>query len=253
MGEIWHSNEGDADSPLPLSTAVPPALAIPSFRFYPNHTQPVPTYSVYTQDRSSIWSIVTLLVTWLHCIFHLSHRACDLILRVFKLVLSVESIRHGGSPEVISLRTILKKLDCEESILAMPMCPKCSRIFSPGIAADTRCPGPECSELLFEDSDSNGPEMIESRHPEPKPKPKVVFPCHPISSQLPAIFSRSGMEVLVESWRSRDSSSGQLRDIMDGEVWKRLPDPQGNLFFDNRPDRAFKDELRIGLTLSMDG
>ena len=108
-------------------------------------------------------------------------------------------------------------------------------------------PPPFRRERLFEDVRS-------SEGDEPRqPRPKLVFPCNPVSRQLPALLSQVGMESLLESWRSRERPEGIMRDIMDGEVWKRLPDPQGKPFFDNREERAFKDELRIGVTLSMDG
>ena len=58
---------------------------------------------------------------------------------------------------------------------------------------------------------------------------------------------------MLDAWRSRVRRDGELLDIVDGEIWKNVRAPDGTLFFDNSPDHASKDELRIGVTLGFDG
>ena len=61
------------------------------------------------------------------------------------------------------------------------------------------------------------------------------------------------MEEAIEEWRSRARNPDILQDIMDGEVWRTIPGPDGKPFFDNDPNRTSIEELRIGITIGFDG
>lgn len=79
------------------------------------------------------------------------------------------------------------------------------------------------------------------------------MPSNPLSQQIAEFLNRKGMEKAVEEWRTRRRIPGFKQDIMDGEVWRTIPGPDGKPFFDNDPERASKDELRIGITIGFDG
>ncbi|KAH9946844.1 hypothetical protein B0H21DRAFT_708938, partial [Amylocystis lapponica] len=83
--------------------------------------------------------------------------------------------------------------------------------------------------------------------------PRLQTPFSLLSTQLPEYIVR--LESSLDAWRTREPTpDGELRSVQDGKLWNASRTcGDGVPFFDNRPDRADPDELRIGVTLGFDG
>ncbi len=75
-----------------------------------------------------------------------------------------------------------------------------------------------------------------------------------LSEQLERLLQIEGMEELLDQWRKRRRTPGQLCDVFDGMVPQGLLGPDGRLFFENGPDlaRGPRGELRVGLQWGVD-
>ena len=235
------------DDQVHISTSgtIPPELAVPSFRFSLREPIPCAQDILEGSDAQTFWRITLLLVVWLHLTYHLPYRACDLVLRVLRLVFSLLDSSLLDDDHVLTLTSAFRRFHLEDSFLELPMCPKCGKIAPPDTAKGSVCS--VCSGPLFGSSTST------SRSSGLGLKPLLRLPFNPLSQQLTDLLNREGMEEAIDAWRYRERKDGIMLDIMDGKVWRTLPGPDGLPFFDNDLERRSKDELRIGVTMGFDG
>ena len=222
------------------SSQVPPELAEPTYVFKVPSTPWDPLTTWNRLDKSFFWRPVLVLVTWLHLMYHLPHRACNLMLRVLKHIFTLLGSGPPGWSPIITLQGAYPKLGLEDRFSIMPLCPRCRRIFDHTSPDDLECPA--CGIALFD------------IHPRTQAKKmKLKYPFFPISQQLAEIIMQPGLEDILESWRNYEHTDGEYRDISDGKVWKSLKGADGKPFFDRSPERDGANELRIALTLGFDG
>ncbi len=77
-----------------------------------------------------------------------------------------------------------------------------------------------------------------------------------LSMQIPEFVNRKEMEENLEAWRDIPTEPGILQDVYNGEIWKPLEGPDGELFFEQGPTREDVDEppeLQIAVTIGFDG
>ncbi|KAF8517878.1 hypothetical protein JB92DRAFT_3113381 [Gautieria morchelliformis] len=146
----------------------------------------------------------------------------------------------------ITLKTTLKHLDLADRFTIFVVCPQCNSLHDllpePDRSADALCT--LCASGLY-----TGFPSLFSTKSKPKFKPKLSAPSHLVSSLLVDFLAWAGIEEAVEQWRYDPRQDGIYKDIMDGQIWKNLEGPDGNTFFAHNLE---SDELRIGLTLSLD-
>lgn len=188
--------------------------------------------------------VALLLVSWLHLFYHLSHRGANLILQVLCLILTDEQLIPEDD-RVGTLSTALSTLGIQDSFFVLPMCQHCGQIIPHTSSKSTKCPG--CSADMFAST-----KQLPVESPD-RLRPVLKYPYKPLIVQLMELLARKGIEDELERWRSRERRPGEYVDMMDGEVWKTLKAVDGTPFFDNAATRSYSDELRIGLTFSMDG
>lgn len=244
-----------ASRTLSLSHSVPEAYLQPNHIFDTPSAYYKPQEALDNAHTTVCWRIVLLLVAWLHLTYHLPHRACNLILRILKLILTQFDAFPARESPILTLQSTFRRLRLEDRFLVVPLCPICRRLFIHALPGNATCS--DCLTPLFTISgpaptDSNAPddyESIENNHS------RIILrlPFNPVSRQLADLLQQPGIEKKIDEWRTAERKEGELRDIMDGEIWKTLPGPDGRLFFDNDPNRESKDELRIALTLGVDG
>ena len=185
-------------------------------------------------DTMFFWRSILALVAWLHLVYHLPHKACNLVLRVLKSIFILLDVVPPGWTPIISLQTVFRRLDLKDKFSIMAMCKACRRLYSQDSPATLKCSG--CENFIFEGLN-----------------PKLKYPFCPISQQLAELIMQPGLEDHLESWRSSDYTAGEYRNISDGRIWNSLKGEDGRPFFDRSPDRPDRDELRIALTLGFDG
>ncbi|KAH9928238.1 hypothetical protein B0H21DRAFT_712161 [Amylocystis lapponica] len=221
-------------------------------------------------DSSDVWfwRILMLLCSWLHLQYHVPHRACALILQVMRFIFIAIGMLTRDSDAPITLLTSLNRLQLRDNFDIKAMCVSCHRLYDGDSEANSKCS--VCNIPLFKSNsesanaaqaepDPNQPELSEEPIKQPPrrtntktPVPQLQTPYSLLSTQLPEYIVR--LEKSLDSWRDREPTpDAELRSIQDGHLWKTLPGPDGVPFFDNRPDRANPDELRIGVTLGFDG
>ena len=207
---------------------------------------PLPATEVLAASSDSwVWRIMLLFTSWAHVAYHVPVKVLEVLLKILQgIFITLESIAEAAEAPT-SLKTSFKWLGLEDTFQVLPMCILCRRIFNDDdLTANSVCT--YCDKPLFKEVIKRGGK---NRH-----VPILQFPFRSLSSQLPEFLNREGVEDALDAWRSRSrSADGTLRDIMDGQVWQELKDPDGNLFFNNDPRREDKDELRIGITLGFDG
>src|SRR3984957_1750976 len=180
------------------------------------------------------WRITLLLATYLHLHYHLPHRGCILLLKIFRLIFVSLHMLEVDEKVPITLTTTFSCLGLQDNFEIHAMCPGCRCVYAHELAP-LYC---VCGRSLFEDTSS----------PNRKPKsakPSLQFPQRLLSASLPAFFNRLGIEDAIDEWRNYTSEPGKLKTVMDGNIWKTIKGHDGKLFFDNSPDRADPDELRI--------
>lgn len=203
-------------------------------------------------DHRDFWRAIILLILWLHLTYHLPHRGCDLTLRILMLIFSTiapERFQDASNP-ALTLNTVMRRLDMLDTFLEVPQCKLCRRIAPLNALASARCTNQDCNQNPFFKAITRA--SLTNRY-KIVYKPILRLPMDSVSSQLVFLLARPQVEKNIDAWRHRNAREGELLTIMDGEVWKNLRAHDGGLFFDNSPDRANEDELRIGITLGLDG
>ncbi|KAF7293363.1 alcohol dehydrogenase [Mycena kentingensis (nom. inval.)] len=210
----------------------------------------LPHQSTAQPSRFWFWESVLLLGAWLHCSWHLPHRACNLMFKVLRTIFIVASLLSCKDDVPVDLRTAFRRLGLDGGIEIRAMCPRCRRTFPADSPANLLCS--HCKLPLFHE-----PERVpDSARPRPgssHPKPILQAPHLPLSHQLVEFLNRDDNETACEAYLTRVSVPGKLSDIQDGEIARSLKAPDGRPFFDTAVDRPNPTELRMGLGFGEDG
>ena len=199
------------------------------------------------------WQIILLLTSWLHLHYHLPHAACNLILRVLRVIFVTLGALDIESRPPLTLNTTLKRLGLIDEFRVLPTCMKCRRMYPSTSAPDLKCS--VCQIAIFQSIHGSGDD-VESPILESRPlkvKPTLVTPTRPISEQLESFINQPGVEEALDAWWTRKRHSHKLTDISDGRIWGEIRGHDGRLFFENGNDRPDPDELRLALTMNFDG
>jgi hypothetical protein len=187
------------------------------------------------------------LVTWLHLQFHLLRAACNVLLAVLACLLL--AISPGIKTPFVTLQSLNRVLGVDAPILTLPVCPVCCNVYPP---ASSRLSHDECT-------DCNVPLFLPSQtkcgNDHSMKTPIVKYPYLPLSEQIKSMLKIPGLEAILDGWRLKPRSVGTYMDIFDGDMChKKLKDPDGHLFFSNRPgDKTGPDsKLHIGVNLGVD-
>jgi hypothetical protein len=211
---------------------------------------PPPPPPLLAYERSSEHAavrFVMLLTVWLHTSHQVSHAACSIILFAFRLFLKVlVQIIPDEEEMPITLPTVLKRFRLVDRFTVVPLCPRCHAFFSPPVALDKICPSCRGNIRIFPEISKDTQVKYEKR--KRNPPPYLAAPFRPLSDLLYDLLPQIGVEEALDAWRRRHVEVGWLRTIMDANIWKELKDRDGAQFFGHRND----DELRLGVTLSMD-
>ena len=203
--------------------------------------------AVYASSDSWFWRIILLFVSWAHVSFHVPVRVLEVLLKLHKSIYIAWGKLDGAEEVPVTVKTTFKSLGLEDNFIVFAMCSSCRRIFQrEDLGENLDCTN--CNQVLFHEAGK----QKKSKNATQNLRPCLQFPFRPLSSQLPELLNREGIEDALDSWRARESDE-VLRDIMDGDVWKELKGHNKKPFFDNDEKREDKDELRIGITLGFDG
>ena len=190
---------------------------------------------------------VYALITWLHLQFHLPHAACNAVLAF--LALLFRFFKLDIIPPFITLQSATRALGIDPGIELLAVCPQCRGVYP---SSSSRHKQDECSfchiPLFLPDHTRQGNRRAVKT-------PIIIYPYHPLSSQIVLILRNPGVEALLDDWRSKPRNSEEYGDIFDGRVCKlKLRALDGSLFFSNRPQDISgpNNELRIGVNLGVD-
>ncbi|KAL6307236.1 hypothetical protein BKA93DRAFT_926583 [Sparassis latifolia] len=212
----------------------------------PFRYQPTPAHiSAAMQDvhPNRCVYLIYLLVLWLHTVFHLPFRACNVVLVIFGLILRSAGVVLSA-PMCESLTGVISVLDAEPTFQTLPVCPQCLEVFPASIPDDATCT--RCGLPLFV-TEPTPAEQRSGRSTRRTRKPKLRFPCKSIEEQLTEILALPGVEASVDQWRYRCRVPGEWTDIFDGKICQELKGPDGCPFFCVGAAEAPNDELRIGV------
>ncbi|KAF7290474.1 alcohol dehydrogenase [Mycena kentingensis (nom. inval.)] len=201
-------------------------------------------------SRFWFWQNVLLFIAWLHIHDHLSHRACNLLLKGLAFIFLTAKLLRPQDKVPVSLRTVFKKLGLEEDIKVRAMCPKCRRTYPAASPADLVCA--KCAIPLFHAPPAS-PSSTAPTTASPNPKPILQALHVSFSSLIIDFLNRDENESACEAYLTRQSIPGKLADIQDGEICRTLKGPDGRPFFNTADDRPDPDELRIGVCMGEDG
>lgn len=220
-----------------------PAVNIPPF------SHRVPPLDAYTGSHSK-WYVraVLLLAAFLHTKHHVTFRASNTMLFVLRIIFKSLKLIDPEEDMPVTLNTVLKRFDLQDRFVILPACNLCHQHFPSDTPATFMCP--KCDVSLFSTASQNLFQRILGREPA-KPPPKRSVPVSPLSEQLKDLMARPGMEQIVEEWRDRPQATDELNCMMDGRVWKTIPGPNGQPFFD-RDSLTEDTEIRLGVTFALD-
>jgi hypothetical protein len=205
------------------------------YLFTPPPPLPHHLTSFCLSNPNPLWWIVTLLVLYLNLIYHLSHLACAIILKVLAIVLLSAA---GGDEQKYPqmLNTIFKKTGLGvEDFHILPVCNKCSEvkpILKADWAVDETCNN--CEEPLFcakatleqlsgvlPDNILEGAKKKKTKQPKGTPDvvPKVVFLFKSISDYLLELRNCWLEKVWRRLWRVGGTKPCQLTELCTGCLW----------------------------------
>lgn len=190
--------------------------------------------------------LVYLMVVWLHTRFKVPFRACNVILIICGVILSLSAI-NVFPPLYSTLETVLSAMAVEPAFVILPVCPMCKLPHPASTTSRDLCM--RCGGALF----NTTPTVSQQRRGESariKAVPLLSFPYKPLEHQLIDLIPE--IEDQLDTWRLKDRTAGVYTDQFDGRICQEIPGHDGQPFF--RPDlKEMPDgELRVGITLGVD-
>nr|GAT56532.1 predicted protein [Mycena chlorophos] len=205
---------------------------------------------------------IMYLVVFLHARFHVTFRACDLILKCTNIIFRGLMIVSDNSPMPTTLRTVFSQLGVVDDFQVYPICFNCHYIrqgssvvggrdrndqFCPNCNVDMFGPPPP----LVEESDDEDAPLLSSSASAPSAVPYMVAPLQNLSASIRQLFQRPGMVAAMNSWKTSPSIPGELNSMYVARAWREVPapgDPTESFFF----GPTAQNEIRIGVTFSLD-
>ena len=157
------------------------------------------------------WQIILLLTSWLHLHYHLPHAACNLILRVLRVIFVTLGALDIESRPPLTLNTTLKRLGLIDEFRVLPTCMKCRRMYPSTSAPDLKCS--VCQIAIFRSIYGSGDD-VEFPILESRPL-KVIF------VQLQVFFQQCAANVIFIPGRinhAREYSHSRGVEITTGKV-----------------------------------
>lgn len=225
---------------------------------------PGPTAQALPDPLHPNWCVrgVLYLVVLLHVRFQVSFEACGMILSCIKIIFTYLQLVSDQHPMPVTLTTVLSRMGISDGFRVYPICYECHHIFvlASGATIPKTCPDCEtvvlrsrdrssaaASNLSDSDTDADDDQPTSTAG---SPGPHMVFPMQSLSDSLQEMFQRPGMLDAVNAWKTRPlATHNKLRCMQDAAVWKQVKGPDGQSFFFGP---SSKDELRIGVTFSLD-
>ncbi|KII90042.1 hypothetical protein PLICRDRAFT_29188 [Plicaturopsis crispa FD-325 SS-3] len=252
----------ESGQPVAPADAREPQSSLPEDQIAPAASPPPPSLppsAINIVGSSSVnryWRVVLLLVVWLNLRFHLTVRACLLILKVLKVVLITAGVMNTEDKAPITLSTAYSRLGLSDPFTIVPVCPACKYTHHDTLPTNAKCSN--CGAALFK---AEPPPVRPTAPPtsthdlpdeENRGKPLLQCPGQVLSELLPQFVRRH--ETNCDAWRNRKlPPTNELREIMDGKIWREAQGHDGSLFFGNDAGRDHATELRLGVTLGFDG
>ncbi|EMD34886.1 hypothetical protein CERSUDRAFT_75776 [Gelatoporia subvermispora B] len=252
----------DIDPPLLPHNAIVPPDPQDNPEPHPDPSQPDrepssvhrPATSIIAEATSTAcWSIIMLMAAWLHHKYSTPWRAIAMMLQILRLILISLHVISPSDDAPCTLSTTFKRLGLHDRLEIRAMCPACRRVYPVNLQLTSMCT--HCGLPLFKALNGDGLLLSSSAHgTQRSPVPILQTPfIRPSKLIADVINSTSTMESDLDRWRTHATTPGILERIQDGNVWRTLPGPDGDPFFDNTPNRPHQDELRIGVIIGFDG
>jgi hypothetical protein len=212
-----------------------------------NPSLPINTSVEAYQQSNPHWHVraVLLLTAFLHSEYHVTFRACNLLLSVMRIIFTVLLAISQQDSMPATLQSTLKHLGLEDRFQVRPVCSKCHKIFPAAVSIRQFCP--RCHTRIFPKPQKSLMHRLTRTEP-PPPPPTLAAPFCPLETLLKELLSRSDIEDAADNWHPSAHDTGIRRSIKDGNVVRELNGPDGLPFF--RQDQY--GELRLGLTLAFD-
>lgn len=243
----------NGSEPVPPTLSPGPTFSDPGNPLEPSEDFPDPFHTAHEERATPLLTLdstptplylLYILVSWLHTQFHLPFLACNAVLTVVFFILQTAGVLlHPEMPLYYTLGTVLSHTGVEPTFTVLPVCPTCLEVYPITTAQDLACT--VCGSPLFR----SRRRLDRTRTEDIATQPLLRYATKTLESQLRDILNVPGMEEVLEEWRSRPRSPGEMVDIFDGDVCKTIPGPDGRPFFENP---RHKGELRIGLSLGLD-
>lgn len=86
-----------------------------------------------------VWRPVLLLISYLNLQYHISHRACKLVINTSRTVLSQSDSILSTDKLVSTLQTTFDSVELKNQFLILLMCSSCRRVFSINSSPELKC------------------------------------------------------------------------------------------------------------------
>ncbi|KAK6984574.1 hypothetical protein R3P38DRAFT_2413771, partial [Favolaschia claudopus] len=186
---------------------------------------------------------ITLLVAFLHTRSHVSFRACALVLLALRLLFAaIPGNILGADSFPRQLSTVFLDLGLRDRFKVHPICFMCHRIFDAVNDSTSLCP--DCGNEIYRPLTQSLFRRLFGNNTEEDDES-----IQPTRQLLAHLFSRPGVVAAVNSWKTRERNTEELRCIQDGAVWNTIKGHDDRLFFfGGNSDK----ELRIGVSFNFD-
>ena len=191
------------------------------------------------------------MVAYLHTTYHVTYRACGVLLWSLKTVFKMASLLPDNDNMPTTLGTTFNRLGLQESFQMFILCPNCKHpagIHKVPLPKNITLECSLCNTWLYKNVRPSTFSRFLRMTGTLQPKPALVAPYTSLRQLLTEFLSRPGMEDIIDCWRENPYQTGKYTGIWDGKVWRNLKDETGQPFF----TQCDNNELRIGLTAGYD-
>ena len=164
----------------------------------------LPSVVLTESDSHWFWRILLLLTSWLHLHYHLPHAACNLMLRVMRIIfVSLGALTLEDRPP-LTLNTTLKRLGLVDNFRILPTCPNltCWIMYPADSPWSLKCGVCDTNIFLPVGSDNTNGSIAY--------RPALVTPTRLISEQLEGLINQPGIKKALDDWRTQRMDLGKL-------------------------------------------
>ena len=156
------------------------------------------------------------LVPCLNIRYHVSHRACNLILNAYGIIMEHLGLGIRENMPVGTLRPAVNSIGLAESSFTLPMCPNCRRVFLHDSPLGLKCFNYFISLFRSKSSLQTDFDGTEERSEDRLRIPVLRCPFYPLGAQLPAFIRRFENE--LENSLLVTPEDGLLRDVRRWQI-----------------------------------